>query len=81
MATDRDSRGRPPERQVERDRRPAHDAIAPVAWIEGYLYGVGRPNVARALARKRSTDKIRHRRAALDLGRALRRKRILEKMR
>jgi hypothetical protein len=69
MATDRDSRGRTPERQVEPDRA-AHDARAEIAVIEGYLYGVGRPTVARALARKRSMEKIRHRRAALEVARA-----------
>jgi hypothetical protein len=72
MATDRDSRDRGPERQVERDRRAAHDARAQVAWTQGYLYGVGEPNVARALARKRSMEKIRRRRAALEVARALR---------
>jgi hypothetical protein len=46
--------------------------MAQVAWIEGYLYGFVRPNVARALARKRSIEKIRHRRAAPEVARALR---------
>jgi hypothetical protein len=80
IETDRDSRQRAPERQVE--RRAAHDAMAEVAWTKGYLYGLGKPNIARALARKRSLEKIRHRRAALDVARALRnRKRILENIR
>jgi hypothetical protein len=49
---------------------------------EGYLYGLGKPNVARASARKRSLEKIRHRQAALDVARALRnRQRILENVR
>ena len=74
MATDRDSRSRAPERQLERDRRDARDAIAKVAWTHGYLYGVGKPNIARALARKRSMQKIRDRRAALDVARALRKR-------
>ena len=72
MATDRDSRGRAPERQVERDRRAGHDAMEQVAWTKGYLYGVGKPNIARALARRRSMENIRHRRAALEVARALR---------
>jgi hypothetical protein len=56
--------------------------MAEVAWTKGYLYGIGKPNIARALARKRSLEKIRHRRAALDVDRALRnRKRILENIR
>jgi hypothetical protein len=38
--------------------------LADVAWAKGYLYGVGKPNIARALARKRSLEKIRYRRAA-----------------
>jgi hypothetical protein len=82
IETDRDSRQRARERQSERDRRAAHDAMAQVAWTKGYLYGLGKPNVARALARKRSLEKIRDRRAALDSARALRnRKRILERIR
>jgi hypothetical protein len=72
MATDRDSRGRAPERQVERDRRAAHEAPAQVAWTKGYLYGIGKPNIARALARERTKQKVRHRRAALEVARALR---------
>jgi hypothetical protein len=72
MATDRDSRGRAPERQVERDRRAAHDAMAEVAWTRGYRYGVGKPNIARALARRRSMENIRHRRVELEVARALR---------
>jgi hypothetical protein len=78
MATDRDSRGRTSKREDERDPRAAHDAIAQVAWAQGYLYGIGRPNIARALARKRSMEAIRQRRTALDDARALRNlKRIL----
>jgi hypothetical protein len=80
IETDRDSRQRAPERQGE--RRAAHDAMAEVAWTKGYLYGLGKPKIARALARKRSLEKIRNRRAALDVARALRnRKRILENIR
>jgi hypothetical protein len=56
--------------------------MAEVAWTKGYLYGIGKPNVARALARKRSLEKIRHRRAALAYARALRNgKRIPENIR
>jgi hypothetical protein len=56
--------------------------MAEVAWTKGYLYGLGKPKIARALARKRSLEKIRNRRAALDVARALRnRKRILENIR
>jgi hypothetical protein len=67
MATDREG-GRAPARQVEPDRRAAYDAMAHAAWIEGYRSA----NLARALARKRSMEKIRHRRAALEVARALR---------
>jgi hypothetical protein len=82
IQTDRDSRQHAPEHQVERDQRAAHDAMAQVAWTKGYLYGLGKPNIARALAGKRSREKIRYRRAALDIARALRkRKRILENIR
>jgi adenylylsulfate kinase-like enzyme len=78
VETDRDSRQRAPERQVER-----HDAMARVAWIEGYLSGMGKAKVARALARKRSLENIQHRRAAHDVARALdrNRKRVLDNMR
>jgi hypothetical protein len=78
METDRDSRQRALERQVER-----HDAMAQLAWTEGYLYGVGNANIARALARKRSLENIQYRRAAHDVARALdrNRKRILENIR
>jgi hypothetical protein len=63
---DRDSRQGAPERQFER-----HDAMAQVAWIEGYLHGVGKAKVARALARKRSLENIQSRRASHDVARAL----------
>jgi hypothetical protein len=78
IETDRDSRQGAPERQFER-----HDAMAQRAWTEGYLYGVGKAKVARALARKRSLENIQYRRAALDVARALdrNRKRILENIR
>jgi hypothetical protein len=80
---DRDSRQRAPEREVERDRQAALDALAQVAWTEGYLYGIGGPNVARALARKRTGEKIRNRRAVQDVARALdrNRKRSLKSIR
>jgi hypothetical protein len=56
--------------------------MARVAWTKGYLYGIGQPNIARALARKRTSEKIRDQRAALAFARALRnRKRILENIR
>jgi hypothetical protein len=53
--------------------------MAQVALAEGYLYGL-KPDVARALARKRTLENIRYRRAAQDVARALDRdrKRILE---
>jgi hypothetical protein len=72
MASDRDGPGRAPERQVERDRGAAPDAMARAAWIQGYLYGIGNPNIARSLARKRTKQKIRQRRAELEVARALR---------
>jgi hypothetical protein len=64
MATDSARRGRAAERQVERDRR--------AAWTQGYLHGIGKPSIARALARKRTNQKIRPRRAELEVARALR---------
>ena len=78
IETDRDSRQGVPGRQVKR-----HDARAQVAWTEGYLYGVGKANVARALARKRSLENIQYRRAAHDVARALDRNRrqIMERIR
>jgi hypothetical protein len=80
IETDRDTRLGVPEREVER-----HDVAARVARIEGYLYGLGRANVARALARKRSLENIKYRRAAhaQDVARVLdrNRKRILENVR
>jgi hypothetical protein len=56
--------------------------MAQVALTEGYLYGL-KPNVARTLARKRTLENIRYRRAAQDVARALdrNRKRILENIR
>jgi hypothetical protein len=75
MKTSRDGRQRAPEREVER-----HDAMAQVAWTAGYLYGTGNAKIARALARKRTTENVQHRRAAHEVGRALdrQRKRFLE---
>ena len=56
--------------------------MAKAARTKGYLYGIGKPNIARALAGKRTSEKVRDRRAALDFARALRnRKRILENIR
>jgi hypothetical protein len=75
IKTDRDSRERAPKREVERDRRAALDALAQAARTKGYLYGIGKPNVARALARKRTLEKIRNRRAAQDVAGALDRNR------
>jgi hypothetical protein len=75
IETDRDSRRHAPEREVERYRRAALDALAQAAWTEGYLYGIGKPKIARALARKRTLEKIRNRRAAQNLARALDRNR------
>ena len=37
----------------------------------GYLYGLGKPNIARAHARKRSLENIRYRRAVQNMARAL----------
>jgi hypothetical protein len=83
IGADRDSRQQTPKRRVERDRRAKHDAMAQAAWTQGYLYGIGKPKVARALARKRSLEKIRYRRAANNVARALdrNRKRTLENIR
>jgi hypothetical protein len=83
IETDRDSRRRAPEREVERYRRAALDALAQASWTEGYLHGIGKPNVARALARKRTLEKIRNRRAAQNVARALdrNRKRSLKSIR
>jgi hypothetical protein len=69
MQSGRDSPQRAPARRVE--RRAAHDAMAQDAWTKGYLFGVGKPNIARALARTRSLEDIRRRRAAQDVARAL----------
>jgi hypothetical protein len=49
--------------------------MAQVAWTKGYLYGIGKPNIARAFARKRSLENIRYRRAAHNVARALDRNR------
>jgi hypothetical protein len=69
IQSDRDSPQRAPERQVERDRRAAHERRA--AWTKGYLHGLGKPKIALALARKRSLEKIRDRRTAQNVARAL----------
>jgi hypothetical protein len=45
--------------------------MAQAAWTKGYLYGIGKPNIARALARNASLEKIRNRRAAQNVARAL----------
>jgi hypothetical protein len=57
--------------------------MARIAWTKGYLYGTGKSNLARALARKRSLENVRYRRAAHNVARALdrNRKRILESIR
>jgi chaperonin GroEL (HSP60 family) len=83
MAIDRDRPQRASEHLVERDRRAAHDAMAQVAWTKGYLYGMGMPKIARALAVERALEKIQRRRAAQQVTRALdrNRKRILENIR
>jgi hypothetical protein len=75
IKTHRDGRQRAPEREVER-----HDAMAQLAWTAGYLYGTGKAEIARALARKRTMENVQHRRAAHDVARALdrHRKRFLE---
>jgi hypothetical protein len=75
IQSDRDNAQRAPERQVERDRRAAHDAMARAACTKGYLYGIGKPNIARALARNVSLENIQYRRAAQDVARALDRRR------
>jgi hypothetical protein len=75
IQSNRDNPQRAPQRQVERGRRAAHDTRAQAAWTKGYLYGIGKPNIARALARNGSLKNIRHRRAAQDLARALHRNR------
>lgn len=57
--------------------------MARSAWTAGYIYGMGKPNIARALGRKRTLDNIRDRRAAQDVARLLdrNRRRILENIR
>jgi broad-specificity NMP kinase len=54
--------------------------MAQVAWTAGYLHGVGKATIARALARKRALENIQYRRAAHEVARALdrNRKRILD---
>jgi hypothetical protein len=69
IQSDRDSAQRAPERQIERD------AMAQAAWTKGYLYGIGKPNIARALARNVTLENIRYRRAAQAVTRALDRNR------
>ena len=78
IKTGRNDRQRAPEREVER-----HDAMARLAWTEGYLYGIGKTTVARALARRRTFETIAYRRASHEVVRALDRlrKRILENIR
>jgi hypothetical protein len=72
------ARQRAPQREVER-----HDAMAHIAWTAGYLYGMGKAQIAHALARKRIMDNVRRRRAAHDVAGALdrHRKRFLENAR
>jgi hypothetical protein len=74
MKTVRDGR----QREAER-----HDSMAQAAWTAGYLYGTGKAEVARALARKRLAENIQRRRAAHDVARELdrHRKRLLENIR
>jgi hypothetical protein len=49
--------------------------MAQAARTKGYLYGIGKPNIARALARNVSLENIRYRRAAQQVARALDRNR------
>ena len=57
--------------------------MAQVACTKGYLHGIGKARVARALARKRFLENIQHRRAAYEVAGTLdrARKRILESLR
>jgi hypothetical protein len=48
--TDRDGR----EREVERYRQAAEDALQQLDWCIGYLHGIRKLDVSRALARNRS---------------------------
>jgi hypothetical protein len=56
--------------------------MAQAAWTAGYLAGVGKAKVARALARQRLMESVQHRRDMHDVARALdrHRKRFLEKI-
>jgi hypothetical protein len=48
----RSERGR--EREVERYRQAAEDALQQLDWCIGYLHGIRKLDVSRALARNRS---------------------------
>lgn len=51
MADDAAARNR---EDVERYRRAAEDALQQLDWCIGYLHGIRKPRVSRALARNRS---------------------------
>jgi hypothetical protein len=46
--------GRDRDREIERYREAAETALDQLDWCIDYLYRVGKPDIARALARNRS---------------------------
>jgi len=54
MAQDNGSRNREREDELERYRRAAEDALQQLDWCIGYLHGIRKVDISRALAKNRS---------------------------
>jgi hypothetical protein len=54
MAQNKDGSQRDQDRDVERYRQAAEDALQQLDWCIGYLHGIRKVQVSRALARNRS---------------------------
>jgi hypothetical protein len=54
MAQNKDGSQRDQDREVERYRQAAEDALQQLDWCIGYLHGIRKVQVSRALARNRS---------------------------
>ena len=56
MATDDDKKyaDHPKEKEADRYRKAAEDALQQLDWVIGYLHGIRKTEISRALARNRS---------------------------
>ena len=54
MADDNGDRDRELEQELERYRQAAEDALQQLDWCIGYLHGIRKTDISRALAKNRS---------------------------